>query len=77
MDSYNEERKASVQQVIDNDVIMSTLISGELPEKFKGRTESPRDILTEWFESAATQAFTLGLGVAYRKSCDGTALKTC
>ena len=40
--SYDEERRASVQQVIDNDVITSTLISGNYPEKFKGRTESPR-----------------------------------
>lgn len=40
--SYDEERRASVQQVIDNDVIIATLISGNYPEKFKGRTESPR-----------------------------------
>lgn len=26
-----------------------------------------RDILTEWFDNAANQAFTVGLGVAYRK----------
>lgn len=40
--SYDEERGASVRQVIDNDVIIATLISGNYPEKFKGRTERPR-----------------------------------
>lgn len=40
--SYDEERRASVQQVIDNDVIIATLISGNYPEKFKDRMESPR-----------------------------------
>nr|XP_031863777.1 uncharacterized protein CI109_001029 [Kwoniella shandongensis]KAA5530849.1 hypothetical protein CI109_001029 [Kwoniella shandongensis] len=63
--SYNEERKAGVQQVIDNDAIISTLISGKLPPRFQGRTESPRDLLTEWFDNAKVQAFTLGLGVSY------------
>ncbi|KAK8845282.1 hypothetical protein IAR55_005995 [Kwoniella newhampshirensis] len=65
IDSYNQERKSSVQQVIDNDAIISTLISGKYPSRFQGRTESPRDILTEWFDNAKVQAFTLGLGIDY------------
>lgn len=40
--SYHDERKASVQQVIDNDVIIASLISGNLPPKYEGRTESPK-----------------------------------
>jgi phenol 2-monooxygenase len=63
--TYAEERKASVQQVIDNDTVIATLISGNYPDKYKGRQESPRQLLNEWFESAANQSFTLGLGVAY------------
>ncbi|KAM0749233.1 hypothetical protein T439DRAFT_326968 [Meredithblackwellia eburnea MCA 4105] len=66
--SYDEERKAKVQQVIDNDLIIATLISGKLPPKFHGRKESPRDILTEWFENASTVAFTLGIGISYPPS---------
>ncbi|WRT70064.1 uncharacterized protein IL334_007058 [Kwoniella shivajii] len=65
LDSYNEERRSSVQQVIDNDSVIATLISGHLPPRFQGRTENPRDLLTEWFDNAQVQAFTLGLGVAY------------
>ena len=52
LDSYDSERRALVQQVIDNDRIIATLISGKLPPKFAGRTESPRDLLTEWFNNA-------------------------
>ncbi|ORY35308.1 FAD binding domain-domain-containing protein [Naematelia encephala] len=65
LDSYNQERKSSVQQVVDNDRIIATLISGHLPPKFAHRTESPRDLLTEWFDNSRVQAFTLGLGVGY------------
>jgi phenol 2-monooxygenase len=65
LDSYDEERRSSVQQVIDNDAIISTLISGNLPPRFQGRIESPRDLLTEWFDNAKVQSFTLGLGISY------------
>ncbi|ESK88511.1 pentachlorophenol 4-monooxygenase [Moniliophthora roreri MCA 2997] len=63
--SYDEERRSVVQQVIDNDKTISTLISGEYPPRFQGRTESIRDILTEWFDDMNMQAFTLGLGISY------------
>ncbi|KAK7022834.1 hypothetical protein VNI00_016915 [Paramarasmius palmivorus] len=59
--SYDEERRPVVQQVIDNDKTISMLISGEYPPRFQGRTESTRDILTEWFDDMNMQAFTLGL----------------
>jgi phenol 2-monooxygenase len=65
LESYNEERRNSVQQMIDNDKIISSLISGVLPTKFEGRKDHPRDILDEFFENAKTIAFTLGLGVSY------------
>lgn len=65
LQTYDEERKMSVQQVIDNDKIISTLISGQLPPQYKDRKEHPRDILDEWFNSAANIAFTLGLGISY------------
>lgn len=42
LDTYDEERRASVQQVIDNDIIISSLIGGKLPPKFANRTEDPR-----------------------------------
>lgn len=40
--SYDEERRASVQQVIDNDIIVSSLIGGKLPPKYADRTDDAR-----------------------------------
>ncbi|KAF8207087.1 FAD binding domain-containing protein [Mycena galopus ATCC 62051] len=68
IDSYNEERKPCVQQVIDNDKVISTLISGQYPARFQGRKEHPRDILTEWYTDVNIQLFTLGLGISYPAS---------
>ncbi|KAJ7911478.1 hypothetical protein B0H13DRAFT_2481478 [Mycena leptocephala] len=65
IDSYNQERKPCVQQVIDNDKVISTLISGQYPPRFQGRKEHPRDILTEWYTDVNIQLFTLGLGISY------------
>ncbi|KAJ7352377.1 FAD binding domain-containing protein [Mycena albidolilacea] len=65
IDSYNQERKPCVQQVIDNDKVISTLISGQYPPRFQGRKEHPRDILTEWYTDGNIQLFTLGLGISY------------
>ncbi|KAG7095492.1 hypothetical protein E1B28_006231 [Marasmius oreades] len=65
LDSYNDERRPIVQQVIDNDKVISMLISGQYPPRFQGRRESTREILTEWFDDMSMQAFTLGLGISY------------
>lgn len=65
LQSYNDERYLGVNQVIENDKVISTLISGHLPPKFKDRKEHPRDILDEWFNNAETISFTIGLGVKY------------
>ncbi|KAJ6451885.1 FAD binding domain-containing protein [Mycena vulgaris] len=62
LDSYNLERKPSVQRVIDNDKVISMLISGQYPPRFEGRKEDPRDILTEWYTDVNIRLFTLGLG---------------
>ncbi|KAJ6466542.1 FAD binding domain-containing protein [Mycena vitilis] len=42
LDSYDQERKPCVQQVIDNDKVISMLISGQYPPRFEGRKEHPR-----------------------------------
>ncbi|KAJ7116477.1 FAD binding domain-containing protein [Mycena epipterygia] len=65
IESYNQERKPSVQQVIDNDKVISTLISGQYPPRFEGRKEHPRDLLTEWYTDVNVQLFTLGLAISY------------
>ncbi|KAJ7086172.1 FAD binding domain-containing protein [Mycena belliarum] len=65
LDSYNEERKPSVQRVIDNDKVISMLISGQYPPRFESRKEHPRDLLTEWYTDVNVRLFTLGLGISY------------
>ncbi|KAJ7760742.1 FAD binding domain-containing protein [Mycena maculata] len=65
IESYSQERKPSVQQVIDNDKVISMLISGQYPPRFEGRKEHPRDILTEWYTDVNVLLFTLGLGISY------------
>ncbi|KAJ7671549.1 FAD binding domain-containing protein [Mycena polygramma] len=65
LDSYDQERRPCVQQVIDNDKVISMLISGQYPPRFEGRKEHPRDILTEWYTDVNVQLFTLGLGISY------------
>ncbi|KAJ6625383.1 FAD binding domain-containing protein [Mycena sp. CBHHK59/15] len=68
--SYSEERKPSVQKVIDNDKTISMLISGQYPPRFEGRKEHPRDILTEWYTDVNMQLFTLGLATNILNSAD-------
>ncbi|KAJ7056682.1 FAD binding domain-containing protein [Mycena amicta] len=65
LETYNLERKPSVQQVIDNDKVISTLISGQYPPRFQGRKEHPHDLLIEWYTDVNVQLFTLGLGISY------------
>ncbi|KAH7878619.1 FAD binding domain-containing protein [Lentinula edodes] len=65
LDSYDAERRQVVQTVIDNDKVISTLISGHYPPRFQGRSEPTRELLTEWFNDLNMQHFTLGLGISY------------
>ncbi|CAK5272934.1 unnamed protein product [Mycena citricolor] len=65
VESYDLERRPSVQTVIDNDKVISTLISGQYPPRFEGRKEPTRDLLTEWYTDVNVQLFTLGLGISY------------
>ncbi|KAJ4490287.1 FAD binding domain-containing protein [Lentinula aciculospora] len=63
--SYDAERRPIVQTVIDNDKVVSTLISGHYPPRFQGRREPTRELLTEWFNDVNMQHFTLGLEISY------------
>ncbi|KAJ7650743.1 FAD binding domain-containing protein [Roridomyces roridus] len=65
IESYTAERKPSVQQVIEYDKVISTLISEQYPPRFEGRKEHPHDILTEWYRDGNVRLFTLGLGISY------------
>lgn len=60
---YSDERRAAAQQLIDNDQLISALISRKLPAHFKDRTEDPMVLLDEVLRGQA--GFTLGLGISY------------
>jgi phenol 2-monooxygenase len=67
LETYARERQALVKNVIDNDTVIATLIGGQYPRGYETRagSHSTKQLLKEWFESAANQGFTLGLGIKY------------
>ncbi|KAF9066749.1 FAD binding domain-containing protein [Rhodocollybia butyracea] len=63
LDSYNDERRGVVQtrsQVIDNDKVISTLISGHYPPRFQGRSEPPRFLFSLDVSSSFLNSNALG-----------------
>jgi phenol 2-monooxygenase len=67
LETYARERQALVKNVIENDTVIATLIGGQYPRGYETRagSYSTKQLLKEWFESAANQGFTLGLGIKY------------
>jgi phenol 2-monooxygenase len=66
LDNYSDERRGAAQQLIDNDKIISALITGHKPEKYKDR---PEDTDTLFDEALKEQIpFMLGLGIEYQAS---------
>lgn len=68
IDSYIDERKAIVQQVIDNDIALAGLTGGKKLGRFEGRKEGVEELMEEWFRDSEAKRFTIGLGIAYRES---------
>ena len=63
---YSDERRGAAQQLIDNDKIISALITGHKPEKYKDR---PEDTDTLFDEALKEQIpFMVGLGIEYKGS---------
>ncbi|KAK5119752.1 hypothetical protein LTR85_007328 [Meristemomyces frigidus] len=60
---YSDERRVAAQQLIENDQLISALISRKLPARFKDRTEDPMVLLDEVLRGQT--GFTLGLGISY------------
>jgi phenol 2-monooxygenase len=64
--NYSDERKAAAQQLIDNDKIVSALISGHKPEKYKDRPEDTNTLFDEALNEQ--HPFMFGLGIEYKAS---------
>lgn len=61
--NYSDERHAVALQLINNDKIISSLVSGDKPEEMKHRPETANQLLTEF--NRDNISFTLGLGISY------------
>ena len=62
--NYSDERRAIAQQLIDNDKIVSALVSRHKPGKFEGRPEDPMVLFDEFMRDI--HPFTYGLGIEYQ-----------
>ncbi|KAL8792202.1 MAG: hypothetical protein Q9195_005224 [Heterodermia aff. obscurata] len=64
LDTYNSERRPIAQQIIQQDKIISVLISGEIPEELQSKASvDPNQLLTETFQENAS--LNTGLGIEY------------
>jgi phenol 2-monooxygenase len=65
LETYSPERRAIAQHLIKLDKLISTLISGHIPESYTGNAQGgdANSILLDVINS--TSQFTIGLGVAY------------
>ena len=66
LSNYSGERRAAAQQLIANDKLISALIGGNKPDKYKHRTESTVALLDEVMQDL--HDFTFGLGIEYAAS---------
>ena len=66
LSNYSDERRATAQQLIANDRLISALITGKKPGKYADRTESVVEILDEVMDDQ--RSFTVGLGIEYSDS---------
>ena len=58
--TYTEERKAAAEELIENDKIISALISQRKPGKFKDRPEDANKLLGEFLDTSSVRAFANG-----------------
>ena len=63
LETYSLERHAAATQLINNDKLVSQLISQKVPDSMKGRTEDSMVLLDEVMRDQAS--FTNGLGISY------------
>ncbi|KAK5173996.1 uncharacterized protein LTR77_001075 [Saxophila tyrrhenica] len=61
--TYTTERKATAEQLIENDRTISALISQHKPGKYKDREEDTNTLLVEFMQSVG--GFSSGLGIEY------------
>lgn len=66
LDNYSDERRAIAQQLIDNDRIISALIGGQKPDKYKSRSEEVNILIDEVLTEQ--HAFNHGFGVEYKEN---------
>jgi phenol 2-monooxygenase len=63
LQTYESERRATAQQLINFDRAYSSLITGEVPSELQSRGLEANDILSKYFEEGVQ--FNIGLGIHY------------
>jgi phenol 2-monooxygenase len=63
LQTYSDERRAAAEHLIKLDKTFSTLISGDIPERYLGSNASSNELLTEVLEQS--MGFNIGLGIRY------------
>ncbi|KAL3491446.1 pentachlorophenol 4-monooxygenase [Aspergillus germanicus] len=66
LQTYNTERRAAAQYLIELDKAFSTTISGQIPETHKGRYADANELFTKLFDESIQ--FSIGLGVHYEEN---------
>lgn len=63
LQTYNDERRATAQRLIALDQEFAALISGNIPDKYKGASIDANELFKKLF--GETIQFTIGLGIGY------------
>lgn len=66
LQTYNDERRATAQHLITLDQEFATLISGNIPDKYKGASINAAELFGKLF--AESVQFNTGLGISYEES---------
>jgi phenol 2-monooxygenase len=66
LQTYNTERRAAAQYLIELDKAFSATISGQIPETHKGRYADANELFTKLFDESIQ--FSIGLGVHYEEN---------
>jgi phenol 2-monooxygenase len=66
LQSYDTERRAAAQYLIELDKASSATISGQIPETHKGRYIDANELFTKLFDESIQ--FSIGLGVHYEEN---------
>lgn len=66
LETYDTERRPTAKHLIELDRAFSTLISGQIPEKYQATHTDANELFSKLFEETAD--FNVGLGIQYKEN---------